>query len=229
MAYHCLCDTSLPGMSEPPAPRDSPPAAPCLHPGQEVKVWRPLMTTTVSTAAAAFTAPALAPRAVVAPPPPPPAVPFQGVSTSHSTYVAHAIERPHITQPPSRQVLPFQGSSTAHTDFPAHPIPRRRPSLGIATAGDRMHLVLPGILPLPAVGAVRLTTVHEGQQDMQLLVYQGEEQAASRNRLLATLAVGGLRGGRRRGEVQLQVCVGWRGHATETLSVIRSLDNAVGA
>ena len=136
------------GMSEPAcAQRDSCPAATsCLHPGQEVAVWRPLMTTTASTASAAFTAPPLAPRAAVAPPPPPPAVPFQGVSTSHSTYVAHAIERPHIPQPPPRQVLPFHGSSTAHTDFPPHAIPRRRPSLGIASTGDRA----PGAARRPA-------------------------------------------------------------------------------
>ncbi|KAL4420607.1 hypothetical protein ABPG75_010263 [Micractinium tetrahymenae] len=137
------------------------------------------------------------------PPPPRAHVPWQGESTSHATYVPHPIERMVLLPPPPPGVMPpFYGTSTSHADFPAHAPVRQRPSVGLATAGGSLHVLVPGIIPLPAAGTAELTTCHDGQTEMQLLVCEGEEARGSR--LLAALPFGGLPAKRRRGDVTVR-------------------------
>lgn len=138
-------------------------------------------------------------------PPPPrlPHVPWEGQSTSQITYVAHPVRHTLLPPPPPRVVPPFYGTCTSHADYQAHPPVPRRPSVGLAMAGGRLHVLIPSIIPLPAIGTAELTTCHDNQTEMQLLVCEGE--LAHGGRLLAALPISGLPAGWRRGDVRVQV------------------------
>ncbi|KAJ1563861.1 Heat shock 70 kDa protein 6, partial [Cladochytrium tenue] len=67
--------------------------------------------------------------------------------------------------------------------------PQLQRSLGIAAAGGAFVPVLPRRAPIPARRELQLAVASKGQREAYIAVYEGEDLAAAKNRLLAELVI----------------------------------------
>ncbi|KAK9837503.1 hypothetical protein WJX81_007279 [Elliptochloris bilobata] len=120
-------------------------------------------------------------------------VPFVGETEAQAVFQPWPV---HIRPPPPevqpRQTVPFTGSSSSHADYQGTQPAPGRAAFGVAMLGDRMHTLIPANAPLPASAKQVFTSAHAGQREMSLLLCQGGDICASRNKLLGQFHLRGL-------------------------------------
>jgi hypothetical protein len=94
--------------------------------------------------------------------------------------------------PPMRAHVPFEGTSTSREAFQGWQLPPQFPGIGLEIVGDRMHTLIPRGAALPATGSHVFTTANDSQSELCVLIYAGDNQAASENELLGQFDLTGL-------------------------------------
>ncbi|CAK0783168.1 hypothetical protein CVIRNUC_006367 [Coccomyxa viridis] len=119
--------------------------------------------------------------------------PFNGTTEKQESYKHWDLpERPARPPVPMRATLPFTGETTSREYFKGCQLPASRGTLGIATVGDALHKLIPATSAAPCSVKEIFTTVHPGQRDVCLMLYQGESPVASRNKLMGQFHLVGL-------------------------------------
>lgn len=107
--------------------------------------------------------------------------------------------------PPMRPQVPFEGTSTTRDAFQGWKLPPSFPAIGLEIVGDRMHTLIPRGANLPASASHVFSTADDGQREMCVLIYAGDNPKASLNELIGQFDLTGLPSVAKQ-NLQIEVC-----------------------
>jgi molecular chaperone DnaK (HSP70) len=104
-----------------------------------------------------------------------------------------------------RAHVPFEGTTTTRDAFQGWKLPPTLPGIGLEIVGDRMHTLIPRGANLPASGSHVFSTAEDGQRELCVLIYAGDNPKASENELIGQFDLSGLPNVPKQ-KLQIEVC-----------------------
>lgn len=122
----------------------------------------------------------------------PPGAVYPGVklaeeTTNRADYTNKRNSKRDPINPPDKlpPVRAFDGLTEMKSKYVGHKLGLQRVSLGVELVNDVMYRLIERTAPLPTEGKVIVTTVHDNETTVCILVWGGEDRQASKNTLLA--------------------------------------------